>query len=78
MFIYLQRTPSLDKDDNDATFHKFLAFLRDSVPESVKVVEDRLASFQTCQPVLQLEREIRQGEREDWVNLSTARRARSN
>lgn len=66
------QTSFLDTDYNDATFNEFLVFLRDCVPESVKVAEDRLASFRTCQPVLQSGREVRQGRRKDFASPSTA------
>lgn len=51
-------------------------FLRDHVPESAKAAELALTSFQACQRVLQLELEVRQGKRSDWVSASEARRSR--
>ena len=61
---------------SETTFDEILTFLRNHVPESARAAEIALTSFQACHRILQVELEVRKGQRYDWVSSYDARRAR--
>lgn len=62
---------------DETTFDEILDFMRDHVPESAKAAEIALTNFQACHRILQVELDVRQGRRIDWVFPQEAKRAHS-
>ena len=49
--------------------------MRDHVPESAKAAEIALTNFQACHRILQVELDVRQGKRADWLSAREAKLA---
>ncbi|KLO10044.1 hypothetical protein SCHPADRAFT_536759 [Schizopora paradoxa] len=60
---------------SETTFDSILRLLRTQIPESAKVAELSLTSFQACHRILQLELQVRSGKRSAWIGSSEAQRA---
>jgi len=65
----------VEKRFSESTFDSILRLLREQIPESAKAAELSLTSFQACHRILQLELQVRAGERNAWMGASEARRA---